>query len=129
MYLKYCVGTWLVDGIGDPLLVFESITVDYGTLIITRIEADSYRVEYVPYVDSTDTRPHVVIEYKSLESMLHGLMRNCSDMKGFIKHGTDPFKICPNCGCEIARCGPELWKFQRKCCPDCKHKVGPASGE
>jgi hypothetical protein len=29
--------------------------------------------------------------------------------------------FCEGCDCPSTRCGPELWRQQRKCCPDCIH--------
>jgi hypothetical protein len=31
--------------------------------------------------------------------------------------------FCEGCDCPASRCGPVLWKEQRKCCPDCTHEV------
>ena len=31
--------------------------------------------------------------------------------------------LCSGCGAPYARCGPELWTQQRKCCPDCTHAL------
>lgn len=31
--------------------------------------------------------------------------------------------FCDGCDCPASRCGPVLWKEQRKCCPDCGHEA------
>ncbi len=30
---------------------------------------------------------------------------------------------CRNCGTPLEKCGPNLWKEGKKCCPDCTHEA------
>jgi hypothetical protein len=39
----------------------------------------------------------------------------------WVLHPADWDQLCRGCDVPFKRCGPALWKQQRKCCPDCSH--------
>lgn len=67
---------------------------------------------------------HATILRNLIKEFLPSISLSSSDFllyREALLEGALALERCLGCNSPLTKCGPELWKQQKKCCPDCSH--------